>query len=304
MATERRYTHPALVAGNVAVITGGCSGIGLAMAKRCTALGMRVVLGDLQVGATIAELGFPVSQQGQVLQVKCDVTDPISVEQLLVATMRQHGACHFLFCNCGIGGGGGPFTNLGRWKEVMDVNMWGVLHCLNTFVPHMLKQAEPSVIATTASRAGVTCPPGDTAYNVSKSAVRIITEALQHRLRNTPNCNTTAHLLLPGMTHTNISRHATARLRGPEAAAKLPRSDGANTTMGKAAVLPHEVADVLLDAIERRSFYAICSDGEQSKRAFQEAVRWYAEDVAAERVPLSRWHEPHRQQYLDRVAKL
>merc|ERR1711879_856735 len=185
---------------------------------------------------------------------------------------------------------------MGRWNEVTDVNMWGVLNCLNVFVPGMIKQQDDSVVATTASRAGVTCPPGDTAYNVSKAAVKIITESLQHRLRNTAGCKVSARLLLPGTTNTNIAMNTALRHRGPQAASKMARSDGDNVTMGKMAVMPHEVADVLLAAIESDSFYAICSDGEQSKEAFHEAVRWYAEDVAQERVPLSRWHHAYRQQ--------
>jgi NAD(P)-dependent dehydrogenase (short-subunit alcohol dehydrogenase family) len=232
-------SHPALQHGRTALITGGSSGIGLATAKRCAALGMQVAILDLSVPAAASALGFTPEQAARVTFLQCDVTDHDSVAAAHAAALAAYpGGIHFLFLNAGIAGGGGPFTNLAGWKAVIDVNMWGVLNMLEQFMPTMLKQADESVVAATASRAGVTCPPGDTAYNVSKAAVKVIAESLQHRLRSTDGCKVTAHLLLPGMTHTNIFRATTRRRSGEAAAAKLPEADGTTETAGADAVRP------------------------------------------------------------------
>merc|ERR550525_2162251 len=96
----------------------------------------------------------------------------------------------------------------------MDVNFWGVVHGCQIFAPDMIASGEKCVIVNTGSKQGITAPPGDTAYNVSKTSVKVFTEALQHTLRSTPNCQVNAFLLVPGWTITMIATKANQRLQG------------------------------------------------------------------------------------------
>ena len=110
--------------------------------------------------------------------------------------------------NAGRGGGGGPFENYAGWQAVLGTNLWGVINGVQTFAPAMIAQGTPAAIVNTGSKQGITCPPGDTAYNVSKAGVKVLTEGLQHALRNTAGCKVNAHLLVPGWTHTGADREA------------------------------------------------------------------------------------------------
>src|SRR5262249_61271232 len=107
--------------------------------------------------------------------------------------------------NAGIGDGGGPFDNYGRWRRVLDVNLWGPINGVQVFAPAMIAQGGPGAIVNTGSKQGITTPPGDTAYNLSKAGVKVLTEALAHSLRNIEGCRVTAHLLVPGSTFTGMT---------------------------------------------------------------------------------------------------
>ena len=96
---------------------------------------------------------------------------------------------------------------------MLEVNLWGVINGVQTFTPRMLEQETPCAIVNTGSKQGITCPPGDTAYNVSKAGVKVLTEALAHSLRNTEGAQITAHLLVPGSTFTGMTRRGRSRSR-------------------------------------------------------------------------------------------
>ena len=96
----------------------------------------------------------------------------------------------------------GPREN---WERVLAVNLWGVIHGTQVFVPGMIARGRPGLVINTGSKQGITTPPGDPAYNVSKAGVKVFTEALQHELRNTPGCRITAHLLIPGFVFTGLT---------------------------------------------------------------------------------------------------
>ena len=117
------------------------------------------------------------AEPSSLLAVPTDVTDPAQVEALREKTYAAFGKCHFLFLNAGIGGGGGPIPNdLRRWRSVVEVNLFGVLNGLAAFANPMIRQSTEEgvdcVIAMTGSRAGITTPPGDTSYTVSKAALQ------------------------------------------------------------------------------------------------------------------------------------
>ena len=207
-------SHPAIKQGGTAVITGGASGIGYAAAKKFAAEGMNVVIADLDeksLQVASAELGE------NVLTVCTDVSILSEVEALRDAVMNRYGGLTILMNNAGTGGGGGPFDGYQGWQKVLSVNLWGVVHGLQTFTQLMIDQGEHCAIINTGSKQGITNPPGDAAYNVSKAGVKTLTESLAYQLRNIEGSLITAHLLVPGWTYTGLTKQRTQKK--PDAAA-------------------------------------------------------------------------------------
>ncbi|HET6307151.1 MAG TPA: SDR family NAD(P)-dependent oxidoreductase, partial [Rhodopila sp.] len=154
--------HPALHSGRVAVITGGASGIGLATAKRLAAMGLKICLADLSPDAlsrAAAEVAA-VSSQDAVLAVPTDVSRLDQVKALHDAAYARFGEVALLMNNAGTAPGGGPYDAIDRWRKVLDVNLWGVINGVQTFVPSMLAQRTPCAVVNTGSKQGITCPPG------------------------------------------------------------------------------------------------------------------------------------------------
>lgn len=266
-------THPALAPGRVAVITGAASGIGLAAARRFASLGMKLCLADLSADAlarAAAEIGAK-----DVLAVPTDVGKLESVQALKDKAYAAFGEVAVLMNNAGTAPGGGPWDHIDRWKRVLDVNLWGVIHGVQTFAPAMLAQGTAGAIVNTGSKQGITCPPGDTAYNVSKAGVKVLTEALAHSLRNEPGKHISAHLLVPGSTFTGM----TARGRSE-------KPPGAWT--------PDQVIDMLVEGMARGDFYILCPDNEVTREIDNRRILWAAQDITENRPPLSRWHADYR----------
>ena len=111
-----------------------------------------------------------------------DVSRLDAVEALRDVAYATFGEVAVLMNNAGTSPGGGPYEHIDRWRKVLEVNLWGVINGVQTFAPRMLAQQTACVIVNTGSKQGITCPPGDTAYNVSKAGVKVLTEALAHRL--------------------------------------------------------------------------------------------------------------------------
>jgi NAD(P)-dependent dehydrogenase (short-subunit alcohol dehydrogenase family) len=142
----------------------------------------------------------------------------------------------------------------------------------------MIDQKTPGAIVNTGSKQGITCPPGDTAYNITKAGVKVLTEGLAHSLRNVEGCRVTAHLLVPGSTFTGM----TARGR----AEKPP---GAWT--------PGQVVDVMVERMGNGDFYIICPDNDVTTDVDNRRILWGAEDIIRNRPPLSRWHPDYAAEF-------
>lgn len=260
--------HPAIVSGRVAVITGGASGIGFAAAKRFADVGMKVCIADVDDAALAqAQRALGVN----AIAVQTDVADLAQVERLRDRVIDAFGEVGVLMNNAGTGGGGGPWSGYAGWQRVLGVNLWGVIHGVQTFAQLMIDQGTPCAIVNTGSKQGITNPPGDTAYNVSKAGVKTLTEALAHQLRTLENCRVSAHLLVPGFTYTGLTKRRMSE--------KPP-----------AAWHPEQVVDELLRRMGLGDFYIICPDNDVTTAMDNARVQWNVDDIIKNRPALSRWH--------------
>lgn len=191
--------------GKVAVITGGASGIGKAVAAAAVAEGMRVVIADIEEGALKAAADELAVGGAEVLAVVTDVADAASVRELRDRSLDRFGAVHLVHNNAGVGLGG-PIWQIPEedWRWILGVNLWGVVHGISTFLPLLIDQGEGHVV-NTASIAGLTSAPFLGPYNATKQAVVAISETLYKDLQAAGVTGIGVSVLCPGFVQTRIA---------------------------------------------------------------------------------------------------
>lgn len=248
--------------GKVAVITGAASGFGRAFAQKAAALGMKLVLADVDGDALAASVTALRDAGAEAVGVATDVSQSAQVEALAQTALDTFGKVHLLFNNAGVGTGGFLWENTENdWTWVLGVNVMGVAHGVRVFAPIMLRQKEPAHIVNTASVAGLLAPPAMGVYNVSKHAVVALTETLYHDL-NIVGGEVGCSLLCPAFVPTGIAESHRARpeaLRNTEAPT---RSQAVAQVQLQRAVKSGklsaaDVAELTFDAVRERRFYIL-----------------------------------------------
>src|ERR1700722_11669047 len=260
---------------HVAVVTGGASGLGLAAAKKLARLGMKVCIADLggdRLKAAESELSSAAPDgAANIMASAVDVSRAEQVTELESAVRKRFGGTDVLMNNAGVQPGSEIFGPLQNWQRILGVNLWGIIHGSQIFAPRMIARGRPGLIINTGSKQGITTPPGDPAYNVSKAGVKAFTEALQHELRNSAGGHISAHLLIPGFVFTGLT--AKGRTEKPAA-----------------ACTPEQTIAFMIERIEAGDFYILCPDNDVPRRLDERRVLWAAGDIVENRPALSRWH--------------
>jgi NAD(P)-dependent dehydrogenase (short-subunit alcohol dehydrogenase family) len=189
-----------------------------------------------------------------------------------------------LMNNAGISGmPNTTLTDMDNWHNVLNVNFHGVLRGIQAFVPRMIDANRPAAVINTGSKQGITTPPGNPGYNVSKAAVRVLSEQLAHELREA-GVPVSVHLFVPGFTYTGMI------------ASFLPEKPAAAWTS-------QETVDYLIKRMEQGDFYVLCPDNDVDEARDAKRIAWSAGDITENRPALSRWHPDYAAQFAAFEAK-
>ena len=272
--------------GKVAVVTGGASGIGRAMAERFAAEGMKVVLADIEEGALARAESEMLAAGATVASKRTDVSQGEDVEALARFTVDTFGAVHVLCNNAGVGVGGNSWQQTeADWEWVLGVNLWGVIHGIRAFVPIMLEQGDECHVVNTASGAGLHTRPWVAMYCASKHAVVALSECLHHELSLTGS-KVKVSVLCPAVVNTRIGESERNRpdvLRNAADAGvpgqQMQAMEQAFRALLATGLPPEQVAGAVVDAIKAERFYIITHEETKGR------VRSRMQDILEDRSP-------------------
>lgn len=247
------------LAGKTAFVTGGASGIGLALGRVFAASGMQVMLADIETEALTAAVASLRGDGPDVRGVSCDVADPASVARAAEASFEAFGRVHVVCNNAGVAGGSGiEDISLDNWRWVLDVNLMGVLHGIRTFLPHIRAHGEGGHIVNTASMAGMASGLGFSPYAASKFAVVTMSQGLAMQLAP---LGIGVTVLCPGFVRTRISESARNRParygepRPPNPVSAAGQMAARLAELGRSGLDPLDVAAQVLHAIREDQLY-------------------------------------------------
>ena len=253
------------LAGKTAFVTGGASGIGLALGRVFAEAGMKVMLADIETDALSAAVDGLRDFAPGVRGVACDVADPVSVGRAAETAYAAFGHVHVVCNNAGVGGGSGiDDISVDNWRWVLDVNLMGVLHGIRTFLPHIRGHGEGGHIVNTASMAGMNSGLGFSPYSASKFAVVNMSEGLAMQ---TKPLGIGVTVLCPGFVRTRISESGRNRPQryGPPRTPDPTSSAGALAArlaeLGRSGLDPSDVAAQVLTAIREDELYVFTHAG-------------------------------------------
>jgi len=264
--------------GSTAVITGAAKGIGAAIAQDLAARGMKLALFDRDAPALAA---LATRLDTEVLAVTGDVARAEDCEKLHGEVTGRFGAPQLLINNAGLMRRPGPWASPEEWREVLDVNFTSALRMQHLFVPDMIAGNQPGAIVNLGSKEGITTPPGQAAYSVSKAAIKVLTEQLEHELRNATDGRLSAHLLVPGYTYTPMNF--------PDMKPGDKKPD--------ATWSAEQMVDYFMARLLNGDFYILCPDNEVTPAMDAKRIRWAAEDMVRNRPALSRWHPDYKEDF-------
>jgi NAD(P)-dependent dehydrogenase (short-subunit alcohol dehydrogenase family) len=247
--------------GKVAVITGGASGIGRALAERFAAEGMKIVIADIDEVAMRA-VEVQLAEGGtEVLTQVCDTSLEAEVQALADAAMSRFGGAHVLCNNAGVIGKGDAWRSpIAVWDWVIGINLYGVIHGIRAFLPIMEDQGEGHIV-NTASMAGLVALPGAAPYNVTKTGVVALSEGLYLELKATGS-PVRVSALCPGFVKTNLAKGQkwTERLGTEPGAAQTPMAQMMDAVLAQGVeegIEATDVADQVVDAIRTERFWVL-----------------------------------------------
>jgi NAD(P)-dependent dehydrogenase (short-subunit alcohol dehydrogenase family) len=268
--------------GKVAAVTGAASGLGRSMALAFAAEGMDVALADVDdrnlnsVENEIQNLGV------RAIALKMDVSRSEQVEAFRDQALTRLGGIHVVCNNAGVSPLGAAWEcSVADWQWTLGVNLWGVIHGIRAFTPHLIAQNEGHIV-NTASVSGLISPPGASAYNVTKHAVVTLSETLHHELRE-KSSRVGVSVLCPAYVPTGISNSERNRPKD------LPASEKSAETLARQAMLKKavasgkitadQVAQAVIAAIKEERFYIL------THARIKGAIQARMEDILNDRAP-------------------
>lgn len=271
----------AVAEGGIAVVTGAASGVGLVAATRFAEAGLGVILADLpgeSLDKAVETVRKAAKAEVPVAAVPTDVSDMTQVEALADKAFAN-GPVAVLMNNAGISRPTKTWDKFDNWTQMMDVNFFGVLRGVQAFTPRMIEAGRPAVIVNTGSKQGITTPPGNPGYNVTKAAVKVLSEQLAHELRE-EGAPISVHLFVPGFTYTGMI------------ASFIPEKPAAAWTS-------EQTVDYFLERMSAGDFYILCPDNDVDTIRDRRRAEWAIGDILENRPPLSRWHADYKDAFAE-----